>query len=378
MLGFLRIIEARQRNLISAMQSEKKENYIFILPTATSPQTGGQRYDFLVLKRLEKRGTAFRTIAYNPLFKGFRHSYARCNLVLARTIGIGRGRLIVEDFSVYSRAFLFNFLAGFIYRDKIIFLVHHLPHYDTMLSSGWKRLLVRQMEKVSLRMGCRIITTSENTRENLSRFGVNPDRIIVIHPGADEIPVIKTRKKNGLAILFVGHCIKRKGLEFLIRALSMVKNKKFKCHLIGSIEHDKSYYEMLRKVSDDIGVADKLVFHGLVSADKLWEFYNMADIFVMPSMFEGFGIGIIEAMRARLPVIASNVGIATDLLISGENGISVPPGDVKSLVNALDTLMGDAGLRKLYGTRGFDAVDGKFSWDLAAERFHNVLRELSN
>jgi glycosyltransferase involved in cell wall biosynthesis len=114
---------------------------------------------------------------------------------------------------------------------------------------------------------------------------------------------------------------------------------------------------------------------GMVPHDELLRLYERAAVVACPSRREGFGVACLEAMAAGRPVVASSVGGLRDLVVDGETGLLVPPGDVAALRAALEQLLGDAGLRARLGGAARERVLAEFTWKRYAEHIRRAYDE---
>jgi len=228
-----------------------------------------------------------------------------------------------------------------------------------------KRLFDWAVPAVTLRRADRVIALTNIEALNLRRLGVEADRIRVIPNGVDlkEFEDVPKRREPGdeFALLFVGRCYPRqKGLEHLISALRLLLAK-WKIHLTIAGE-DWGGTETLRALAKALGVEKHITFTGALPRRDVINAYASADAFVLPSLFEPFGIVLLEAMAAGLPVIASRVGGIAEVVSDGKTGLLVQTGDSQSLANAVASLISDADLRRRLGAAGRVQAAG-YSWD---------------
>ena len=184
------------------------------------------------------------------------------------------------------------------------------------------------------------------------------------------------KKDPLLRLLFVGTVYERKGVEFLIKAINLIDEKKFFLDLVGSKTVAPKYVEYIESLINEFCLADKVKFHGHVINSMLCKLYSEADIFIMPSLWEGYGMAIIEAHYNKLPVIASNVGGITEIVKDGINGYLVEPRDFHMLSNRIKTLGENIELRHSMGKNGYDMIDTNYSWEVAGERFYKIINQI--
>lgn len=215
----------------------------------------------------------------------------------------------------------------------------------------------------------RLVPWSEWAAHSLAKsYGVPASRIEVIPPGTDLNrfhPVARPSETSGpVRLLFVGGDFVRKGGDVLLRWFRTAPAAK-NCvlHLV---------------TRDDVPSVPGVVRHRLSYEDpRLTELYQTADIFVMPTRAECFGIVFTEAMACGVPVVTCPVGGVPEVVSDGETGLMVKPGDVQSLGQALDRLVNDAGLRRGLGLRGRDIAEQKFDAKKNVARIVDVLRNVA-
>ena len=223
----------------------------------------------------------------------------------------------------------------------------------------------------SARRADRVIAISASTKEDIVRhLGVDPGRIDVVYPGVDEAfrPIADRgrlaafREKHGLPerlILFVGTIEPRKNVERLVRAYARLRKEGNLPHklVIGGAE-GWLYTEVFATV-EEMGLGDDVILPGYIPRDELLLWYNAADVFVYPSLYEGFGLPPLEAMACGTPVIASNASSLPEVV--GEAGLLVDPYDVEGMAEAMFKVLTDEELREGMRRKGLERAKG-FSW----------------
>lgn len=193
-----------------------------------------------------------------------------------------------------------------------------------------------------------VVTTSAWTRERLlERCQLPPEQVHVARPGADRVEKAPGTPGGG-ALLCVGAVVPHKGHDLLIDALRVIAWPAWRCTVVGPLDRDPSFVERLRRQSADAGLADRICFPGPRVGAELHRQYQGADVLVLPSRVESYGMVVTEALAAGLPVIATAVGGVPEALgrtTDGLPGLLVPPDDAVALGEALGTWLGDAGLR---------------------------------
>jgi glycosyltransferase involved in cell wall biosynthesis len=171
--------------------------------------------------------------------------------------------------------------------------------------------------------------------------------------------------------LTVCRLLPQKGLEYLVRALPLVKSD-HKAAVIGS-GPDK---DKLERLARRLGVADRLVFTGFVPEEKMTAYYSAADFFVLPSLWEPFGMVLTEAMACGAPVVSTRTGGIPEVV--GDAGLLVQKGNAKQLAAAMERMAGDSRLRQKFSKAGRKRAEKYFEWDIIARQFERSYREFLN
>ncbi len=213
----------------------------------------------------------------------------------------------------------------------------------------------------------RVIVATEREKEELiRRYGAPPDKIGIVPCGVNmEIfqPVARmaARQKlgltNGKILLFVGRIDPLKGVDQLLKAIPRLQDfKGLRMIIIGGDEYSRSEVERLRKLTGKLKIQDRVTFQGLIKQEQLPYFYSAADVCVVPSYYESFGLVALESLACGTPVVAADVGDLKNIIRQGETGyvvdgntpqnladgiallLSRPPGDVDSALSIRDSI----------------------------------------
>jgi glycosyltransferase involved in cell wall biosynthesis len=194
-----------------------------------------------------------------------------------------------------------------------------------------------------------VVTTSEWTRRRLAELYALPaDRVHVAEPGVDDAG-LAPGTPAGDALLCVAALTPGKGHDVLLDALASAADLSWRCACVGSLVRDPAFADGVRRRARDSGLADRMRFPGPRTGPDLDRAYAGADLLVLASHAETYGMVVSEALARGLPVLAADVGGVSEALGHGEGGtrpgLLVPPGDPAALGAALRTWLGDAALR---------------------------------
>lgn len=233
----------------------------------------------------------------------------------------------------------------------------------------------------------KFIAVSNLTREIfLNEYPIHPDRVDVIHPGVD-LSEYAQKNKNDVrhavrsafgidhadpVIIFASMNFEIKGLDDIIFSLARLQKQNKKIKLIVAGKGNIKKYERLAK---ETGIADHVIFTGVVDKDKLIDLYLAGDLYMMLSKFDTFGMVVLEAMAAGLPVmISSHVG-AKDLVEEGKNGFIIDnPSDHEHITSRLKMLLNEQ-TRKTMSTAAVQTA-AQNTWDHAAEKYQVIYADI--
>lgn len=234
----------------------------------------------------------------------------------------------------------------------------------------------------------RIIALCNYEAKNLVSLGVPEDKIVIIPNGVDlkrfknkpnyeQIELFRKKYAlNKLVVLYVGRVAGNKGLEILIQAALSFKNEAISFIIVGPI-FDKNYFDNLSSLLEIYGLNKKFLFTGWLPDSQVVDLYFLADIFVFPSLVDTFGLVNLDAMAAGKPIIATSTGGVPEVVIDGETGIIVKPGDYLELSKALRKLVVDEPLRKYMGEKGKYLARYNYSWENICNKTLSLYRQLS-
>lgn len=207
-------------------------------------------------------------------------------------------------------------------------------------------------------------------------YGLPKDRIRVAYWGINvtKYRPAKARTDEEVRILYVGHHERRKGIAYLLEAVALLRRDGVPVRLVTV--GDGHQLPELKRMAVDLGIADRVTFSGYVpdpNEEELPRFYEESDVFVFPSLMEGFGFVLAEAMASGVPVVASDVSAIPEVL--GDAGVLFPAGDSAALAKILADLSKDARKRAELAKKGRARVEALFTWDHAISRILAVYNE---
>jgi len=246
-------------------------------------------------------------------------------------------------------------------------------------------LQLRNWTAYSVRKAKRVLTISNSSRDDIIKeYALSESKVFTTYLGIKE-PVSlephvysmnELKAKYQISdnyILFVGTLQPRKNITRLIEAFSKIASSKENLELIIVGKKGWLYEEILEKPKE-LGIEDKVKFLDNVGDDELVLFYKHALCYVLPSLYEGFGLPVLEAMQHNCPVITSNVSSLPEA--GGDAALYVDPEDVDDIAEKIKKLINDESLRKELIAKGKEQVK-KFSWEKTAKETLAVLEEVA-
>ena len=344
---------------------------IFAIPGDLATPTGGYAYDREVLARLPGLGVPARHLALPGSFPApSAADLAATADILAAT---PPDAVLLIDGLAYG-AFPMALVQTL--RRPIVALVHHPLGYESGIGEQRARELVVS-ERAAL-TGCRrVIATSPMTaRLLIQEFGVPESRITVAEPGT--VPAHRAEGTGEpVALLAVGAVSARKGYPVLVEALAELTDLPWHLTIAGAVDRSPAAAAEVTKAIAAHHLADRITVAGSVDTPALDALYAAADIFVMPSLFEGYGMVLGEAMARGLPIVCTTGGAAAET-VPDSAGIKVPPGDAAAFGGALRDLLLNLPLRQRLAEESWQAGQRLPRWDDTARRIADVLKEIAS
>ena len=334
----------------------------FAIPGDLASLTGGYAYDRHVLARIEG-------LQHLPLPEGFPFpSRAALEESAARLAAVGPAHALLCDGLAFG-ALPESVLKSI--RAPIVALVHHPLALETGLALDVAQGLAAR-ERKALEFARAVIVTSPITRDILVKdYAVDAARITVALPGTQRASRARGSGEVGLHLLAVGSVVPRKAYDVLLDALDLCRDLDWRLTIAGSLERAPEYARALVARSPD-----RVHFKGEVSSAVLDALYDHADLFVMSSHFEGYGMVLGEAMVRGLPIVSTDGGALAET-VPEHAAVRVKAGDAPALAQALRRVMSDQDLRKTLADASF-AEGGRLpTWDETAQIIARVLKEVT-
>ncbi|HEX3646238.1 MAG TPA: glycosyltransferase family 4 protein [Vicinamibacterales bacterium] len=316
---------------------------LFVLvPGDLHTRTGGYGYDRQIIAGLRDRGWAVNVLRLDDSFPMPTPAARTHAAQMLAAIPAG-STVLVDGLALGALPEEVEREAG---RLRIVALVHHPLAAETGIDPAAAAILGIS-EPRALAAARAVVVTSHATAARLAGDGVTADRITVVEPGTDAAPLARgsgvSHQPSEVALLCVATLTPRKGHALLLSALGSIPQRDWRLTCAGSLSRDPETVARVRAQIRDLGLEDRVTLLGDLDQPALAAQYDRADLFVLATLYEGYGMAVAEALARGLPVLSTATGAIQDLV--GNAGIIVSPGDLPALTAALSSAIGDPTLR---------------------------------
>lgn len=345
------------------------QRLVFAIPGDLSTVTGGYIYDRHIVEGLLAKGWQVQVLGLGEGFP-YPDSQTRqeaCASLLALEAGVP---LVIDGLAF---GVLPEVAAQLQQRHPLIALVHHPLAFETGLSAEQSAHFT-DTERCALAHATRVVVTSPATLHDvIEHFAVPRHAIASILPGTDRVTkVFKSPAHGPLQLLSVGSVVKRKGFDVLLAALAELTDLSWQLTIAGDLTRDDQAVAQLHLDLARFDLLTRVRVLGAVHSAQLQQLYAQADVFVLASRFEGYGMAYAEALAQGLPVIGTTAGAIPDT-VPATAGLLVEPGDVDSLLQALRQIMQDQTLRQTLARGAVLAAAQQPSWADSAALFEEAI-----
>ncbi|MDH7944308.1 glycosyltransferase family 4 protein [Pseudohongiella sp. SYSU M77423] len=342
----------------------------FVFPGDLGTPTGGYHYDRRLISELRTLGKQVIPIALSDRFP----TPDKDALVDAeqKLSAIPDGAQVMID--GLAMGVMDQIVSRHARRLSLIALCHHPLSLEAGLSAAQQDAL-HHSEKRSLHCARATVVTSPHTAEILrNQFDLDTNSILVACPGTDRSEFAPCTG-NPPRLLTVASLTRRKAHDVLIESLGVLKDLPWQARFVGGDHFDREWAQQLKAQVNQEQLARRIDFVG--SVENLQPEYQQADLFVLPSRFEGYGMVFAEALAAGLPVIAARAGAVPDV-VPASAGILVPADDAEALAAALREVLTDSSRRQALQRGARQAALALPGWRDSAMLVLNLTEELAN
>jgi glycosyltransferase involved in cell wall biosynthesis len=340
---------------------------VFMVPGSLTTRTGGYEYDRRTIAGLRARGWL---VAVRELDASFPYPTPAALDDAARALAA-----VDDGTSVLIDGLALGAMPDQIEREasrlRIVALVH-LPLAEEIGITEDVAVRRAAAERRALSSASFVIVTGKLVTRVIATYGVPSDLIAVVEPGTDRSPLARGSRDGCPQLLCVATVNQGKGYDILINALAAVPHRNWRLTCAGSVDRYPSTVQRLRSMLSDCGLEERVSFAGELDATRLAACYDTADVFVLATLHETYGMAVTEALSRGLPIVGTATGAIPDL-VGEDAGLIVPPGDTAALATALSRMIGEPHLRARLAAGARRVRDRLPTWDDASDRMVAVL-----
>lgn len=346
----------------------KKKRLVFVFPGDLETPTGGYIYDRRMIDGLRKQGWQVDLLGLGP---DFPYPDQETVSQAAQSLSaIEPGVLVVMD--GLALGVLPNLVSALSTRNPVVALIHHPLAFESGLSVEQADTF-RATERQALCHAARVIVTGPSTARDLTQFYEVPAASIdVVCPGTVRSSFSQGSGSTVLHLLSVGSVTRRKGFDVLLAALYPLTDLPWSLSIAGDLTRDQVALAQIQQDIDRFGFEQRVHLLGAVNDQQLESLYQSADVFVLASRFEGYGMAYAEALAHGLPVLGTTGGAIPDT-VPKEAGLLVPPDDIDRLTDALRRVILDDALRASLSQGAQHAALKQPTWEESSELFAQAL-----
>lgn len=340
----------------------------FVVPGPIDTRTGGSIYDRRMADGLRRRGWDISVVELEASFP--QPTAAAATGAADALARLAPGTVVVMDGLALSA--LPDLIEREAARLRIVALVH-LPLVADVTFDPDTRSRLAAAEHRALAASALVVVTGTATLALLERYSLPLDRVVVVEPGTDPAPQSRGSGGPGVRLLCVATLNSGKGHDVLLSALAAVPNRDWHLTCAGSLTGDHATADRVRDLVRRLKLDDHVTLAGELDTAALAACYGVADVFVLATLRETYGMAVAEALAHGLPVVSTTTGAIPDL-VGHDAGLLVPPGDVDALAEALSRVIVDAGLRAHLAAGARQVRDRLPGWEQAAARMDAALK----
>lgn len=343
---------------------------ILVVAGRLDTPTGGYVYNRRIAEGLRERGWS---VDVRELDESFPHptptASSHAEDVLRR-IPDGT-RVLIDGLALSAMPQLIEHEAS---RLRIVALVHLPLAADVSIEPMMARRLEVD-ERRALSAAAMIIVTGTATLSMLAPYGVARDKIVVVEPGTTRAPIARGSDGALLQILSVGTLNPIKGHEIVLEALAMIPCKNWHLTCVGSLTRHPPTVDRVHASLRRLKLQERVTLLGDLDSHRLDECYDGADLFVLATLQETYGMAVAEALARGLPVVSTITGAIPEL-VGSDAGLLVAPGHVEPFADALARIIGDPELRRRLRDGAIRARGRLRSWERACDEMTIALARL--
>jgi glycosyltransferase involved in cell wall biosynthesis len=343
-----------------------------LIPGDPNTRTGGYGYDRRIVSGLRAEGWQ---VAVVRLSDDFPHPSPAALAQVAEVLAaLPDGALVLADGLALGA--MPTEAGREARRLRLVALVHH----PLAMEAGLSPTLVTSLEtseRAALAEVRHVVVTSRRTAASLQRYDVPAARTTVVEPGTDAAPLASGSKGPTPHLLCVAAVVPRKGHDLLADALSSLRDRSWHLTCVGSLDRDSECVSRFSTSLAEGGLTDRVHMAGDLDEARVNHEYDRADVFVLATRHEGYGMAVAEAIARGVPVVSTATGAIPEL-VEPDAGLAATPGDCASFTTALGRVLDDHQLRLQFAVGARARRASLPSWTHASEHMSAVLSRVAH
>lgn len=351
---------------------------------------GLERFLLQLLRAIDQHDLSRQLLVYTKKNNGLERDLRKMGAASLKVVNVFCGNFWKEFglfFTPPADSYIFNSpLVPIFFKPKRYSVIVYDFAYKHFKSSNFKdklkTLYIDFVSKLAFRRAKLIICISEYTKNDLIKyFKVDASKIQVVYPGDGGLTKEEPVKPNiNLSIadkffLYVGTIKERKNLFGVLSAFAILKKRMsqdIKLVVVGKCQDSSLYAKKLQQLIKQENLDDSVIFAGHISDRELIYLYNNTLALVFPSLLEGFGFPLVEAMSRGVPIVTSENSCLSE--ITGEAALLVDPLNYSDIAGAMNKILTDDEKREELKVKGLERAK-EFTWNKAADNFYNLVRD---
>lgn len=345
---------------------------VFAVPGDLTIPTGGYAYDRRMIEELRALGWQAEAI---DLGEGFPFPSADARRAARSRLAAlpADAPIVVDGLALGALPDLATQLGA---THRLIALVHHPLALETGLARDAADALRESEARALAHVRCAVTTSAFTARLIISDYGVPAERVRIVRPGNDRRPRARTAGETPLSLLSVGAVVRRKAYDVQAAALGRLLDLRWRLTIAGDLRRDSDAAARLVADVARYELAERVTIAGAVPASRLLALYASADIFVLASRFEGYGMAIAEAIAHGVPVVATAAGAIPETAPASA-ALLAPPGDIEAFAVALRRMIENSSERQRLAEGAWAAATALPSWERSAKLFSAAIEGLA-
>ena len=346
--------------------------------------TGGYLYDRMMVEQLRQQEDEVLIISL-PWRNYGRHLLDNGSPALFRSLRDAKLDVLIQDELNHPSLVWLNRRLKQVVSYPIVSLVHLLRCTDAY--PRWQLPIYRWVERAYLNRVDGLIYNSHDSRRHVEQLIGADKPSAVAYPGKDHLKQAKhlttaeinarATREGPLRLIFVGNLMYRKGLHTLLAALARLPKSGWQLTVIGSPDFEPEYAAHIRQQIAQNGLGENVNLLGRIPNEQIAPYLSQSQLFVMPSLYEGFGIVYVEALGFALPAIATTAGAAGEIIQHDHNGFLVPPEEPFVLAHHIRLLMENRAMLSQMSLQAKQSYQNYPTWAESTQKIRELLQHVT-